>query len=77
MYFTITIKCNCAEAESAVCSFGLPEVLASDNGPNLFSTEFKEFLHQNGVKQVISTGSSGLKWFSRANRQPSKKGWQR
>ena len=36
---------NCAEAESAICSFGLPEDLASDNGPNLVSAEFKEFLH--------------------------------
>lgn len=44
--------------------FGLPEVMVSDNGPNLVSSEFKEFLHRNGVKQVTSApahpASNGL-----------------
>ena len=45
-------------------SFGLPEVLVSNNGPNLVSSEFKEFLHRNGVKQMTSApahpASNGL-----------------
>ena len=33
---------------------GLSEVLVSNNEPAFISTEFEEFLHQNGVKHVTS-----------------------
>ncbi|XP_054259759.1 uncharacterized protein K02A2.6-like [Macrosteles quadrilineatus] len=39
---------------SLFASFGLPQELVSDNAPNFTSTEFKEFLRNNGVKFTLS-----------------------
>ncbi|XP_049267997.1 uncharacterized protein K02A2.6-like [Rhipicephalus sanguineus] len=33
---------------------GLPDVVVSDNGPAFVSEEFKNFLHRNGIKQVLT-----------------------
>jgi transposase InsO family protein len=33
-------------------AYGLPKILVSDNGPQLDSKEFEEFLSKNGVKYV-------------------------
>ena len=34
-------------------AYGLPEEVVSDNGPQLISQEFTDFLKQNGVKQTL------------------------
>lgn len=34
-------------------SYGLPKELVSDNGPQLASSEFREFLQKNGVKHTL------------------------
>ena len=34
-------------------SYGLPEEIVTDNGPQFISTLFKTFLRQNGVKQTL------------------------
>ncbi len=43
---------------------GLPELIVSDNGTCFISAEFKEFLHKNGVRHVMSApyhaSSNGL-----------------
>ena len=33
-------------------SYGLPEQLVSDNGPQFQSDEFQGFMHTNGVKHI-------------------------
>ena len=33
---------------------GLPEQLVTDNGPNLASSEFEEFLRRNGIRHTLS-----------------------
>ena len=59
-----TTAATVEKLRSLFAQFGLPEVLVSDNGPNFVSSEFKEFLHHNGVKQVTSApahpASNGL-----------------
>ena len=35
-------------------SYGFPEVLVSDNGPQLVSQEMEQFLKSNGVKHILS-----------------------
>ena len=35
--------------------FGIPEQLASENGPQFVSDEFESFLSQNGVKHIRSS----------------------
>jgi hypothetical protein len=43
---------------------GLPETVASDNGPQFQAEEFKNFLNWSGVKQVFSPS-----YYARANCQ--------
>ena len=31
-------------------TFGLPEILVTNNSPSFVSREFEEFLHRNGIK---------------------------
>ncbi len=39
---------------SIFATFGLPEVLVSDNGPNFKSAEFELFLRRNGIRHKTS-----------------------
>ena len=49
---------------SVFARFGLPEQLASDNGPQFTSDEFARFMKQNGIKHILSApyhpSSNGL-----------------
>ena len=42
------------ELRQLFSSFGLPDQLVSDNGPQFVSTEFSEFLRLNGIKHFRS-----------------------
>lgn len=53
-----TIKC----LETIFARHGLPEVLVSDNGPNLVSEKFEAFLKENGIKHRRVTT-----WWAQAN----------
>ena len=37
---------------STFASFGIPEILVTDNGSNFTSSEFEEFLKSNGIRPV-------------------------
>ena len=45
-------------------SFGLPEVMVTDNGPTFVSAEFEQFLQKNGIRHKTSApyhpASNGL-----------------
>lgn len=38
---------------SIFASYGLPEEVVSDNGPQFTSSEYKQFLRSNGIKQTL------------------------
>ena len=40
--------------EVTFARFGLPDTIVSDNGPCFVSEEFKQYLQQNGIKQITS-----------------------
>ena len=37
---------------SMFARYGLPEQLASDNGPQFISSEFQRFMKENGIKHI-------------------------
>ena len=45
---TIDILCR------IIASYGLPEQLVSDNGPQFVAKEFEEFIYDNGIKHIRS-----------------------
>ena len=45
---TVTIS----HLRKTFCNFGIPDVIVSDNAPNLVSSEMEDFLHKNGIKHV-------------------------
>ena len=53
MSSTTTERTICA-LRNLFAQHGLPIYLASDNGPQFTSNEFKEFLKKNGVKHILS-----------------------
>lgn len=53
---TITSEKTIKSLKTIFAGHGLPEVLVSDNGPNLVSEKFKAFLKENGIKhQRVTT----------------------
>ncbi|PFX22763.1 Uncharacterized protein K02A2.6 [Stylophora pistillata] len=50
--------------KTTFASHGLPEIAVSDNGSNFVSSEFKSFLHKNGITHITSApyhpSSNGL-----------------
>ena len=46
-------------------TFGWPENIVTDNGPQFVSKEFKDFTSQNGIRQQGSTLPSQIEWTSR------------
>jgi len=51
---TTTAPATIRELRQLFSSYGLPEQLVSDNGPQFTSTEFKAFLKSNGIKHTCS-----------------------
>ena len=61
---TTTASATIRELRQLFSSYGLPEQLVSDNGPQFTSTEFEAFLKSNGIKHTCSApyhpSSNGL-----------------
>ena len=51
---TTTASVTITELTQLFSSYGLPEHLVSDNGPQFTSTEFEAFLKNNGIKHTCS-----------------------
>ena len=55
-----------AELCKLFASYGLPEQIVTDNGPQFTSDEFSHFLKQNGVKHIRCSpyhpASNGMAW---------------
>ena len=49
-----TAESTCTTLRTLFASYGLPEEIVSDNGPQFTSAVFKEFLKSNGVKQTLT-----------------------
>ena len=47
---TLTIQC----LRRIFATFGLPEVVVTDNGPSLVSDEFEAWLKRNGIRHKTS-----------------------
>ncbi len=52
---TTTSQVVIQRLRTVFAQFGLPETVVTDNGPNFTSSEFKEFLHRNGIAHVTSS----------------------
>ena len=46
-----TTTTHCGRASKVFSTLGLPRVLVSDNGPQFTSSEFSQFLEENGIRQ--------------------------
>ncbi|XP_030286082.1 uncharacterized protein K02A2.6-like [Sparus aurata] len=54
VHMTTTTSAKTIEVlRSIFASYGLPEEVVSDNGPQFTSSEFKQFLRSNGIKQTL------------------------
>ena len=50
---TTTAESTCNALRSIFTRYGLPTQVISDNGPPFSSSEYEEFLHQNGIQQIL------------------------
>jgi len=50
-----TTTSTITELRKLFSSYGIPDQLVSDNGPQFTSYEFQEFLSRNGVKHILSS----------------------
>ena len=46
---TATASVTIEDLRTLIATHGLPEVLVSDNGTQVTSTEFEEFVRKNGI----------------------------
>ena len=60
----VTAATTIDKLQTTFAALGLPEVLVSDNGPAFCSEEFRIFLKENGIQQVLTSpyhpASNGL-----------------
>ena len=52
---TTSAQCTIEELRRMFASYGIPEQLVSDNGPQFVSGCFEEFMKMNGVKHIKCT----------------------
>ena len=50
---TTTAESTCNALCSIFARYGLPTQVVSDNGPPFSSSEYEEFLHQNGIHRIL------------------------
>ena len=50
-----TTKATIVELRKIFATYGIPQQLVSDNGPQFRSSEFADFLRQNGVKHILTS----------------------
>ena len=53
--FSTTTERTVGELRLIFAQHGLPEEVVSDNGPQLASNEFAEFMSKNGIKHALVT----------------------
>lgn len=51
----ITSKNLCLTLDEIFCTFGFPEIIVSDNGPQLTSQEFKDYCKKHGILHITSS----------------------
>ncbi|XP_061705289.1 uncharacterized protein K02A2.6-like [Cydia pomonella] len=51
----ITTTKLCDELDTIFTTFGLPQFLVSDNGPQFISKEFQDYCEKNGIKHIKSS----------------------
>ena len=49
-----TSAATISQLRAIFATHGIPELLVSDNGPAFTSSEFKEFMHLNGIRHTTS-----------------------